>query len=474
MNSVETWETPGLYYVDPFELVLDDNAREIDDIRVKNPGLCDSVAKYGVKTAVTANPDENGNLRLRYGFSRVLANRLCVDKHPTIPVVVVEAGEEDEAQRLIDQWDENTQRVGYTQAEEVQIFERMALFDLAPEEIAAKLSTTADRVTAGLAVARSAATREALREDDQLTLEQYAALTEFESDPEAHADLLDTLRSWPGNFAFSAARWRRKAARRAACAEAADELRARGEVVIVDDELPDNAARLHDLHADENGELLTVGNHAGCPGHALFLDTDAYHSETVKPVPICTDWAQHGHTQAANSGGPGERPAEDLTAERRRVIRNNKAWVAAQDVRRDKLKALLAKKTPPKQVEQFIATTLMIGEHELQKALPRHHPLVCELLGYSEPAPGTIHPVLAELRKATAARAKMITLGLLVAAFEHSLRKDTWRAPTEEQKRYFRTLAEWGFDLHWVERMVNDPSAETEADAEPAAETTAA
>ncbi|MEU0468348.1 hypothetical protein ABZ215_30460 [Amycolatopsis sp. NPDC006131] len=222
----------------------------------RTQALCASIAKYGVKTAVTANPDENGNLRLRYGFSRVLANRLCVDQHPTIPVIVVEAGEEDEdeAQRLIDQWDENTQRVGYTQAEEVHIFERMALFDLAPEEIAEKLSTSADRVTASLAVARSAATREALREDDQLTLEQYAALTEFESDPEAHAELLDTLRWWPGNFAFAAARWRRKAARRAACAEAADELRARGELVIVDDQLPDTAARLHDLHADEDGE----------------------------------------------------------------------------------------------------------------------------------------------------------------------------------------------------------------------------
>lgn len=57
MNSTKIWETPGLYYVDPFEIVLDDNARDIDDIREKNPGLCASVAKYGVKTAVTANPD---------------------------------------------------------------------------------------------------------------------------------------------------------------------------------------------------------------------------------------------------------------------------------------------------------------------------------------------------------------------------------------------------------------------------------
>lgn len=72
--------------------------------------------------------------------------------------------------------------------------------------------------------------------------------------------------------------------------------------------------------------------------------------------------------------------------------------------------------------------------------------------------------MLAELRRATAARAKMITVGILVAAFENSLRKDTWRNPSREQKRCFRTLADWGHDLHWVERLVNDPTADAEQD----------
>ncbi|CCH29274.1 hypothetical protein BN6_19550 [Saccharothrix espanaensis DSM 44229] len=114
----------------------------------------------------------------------------------------------------------------------------------------------------------------------------------------------------------------------------------------------------------------------------------------------------------------------------------------------------------PRAAGQFIARGLVEGDREVRRAMERHHGFACRLLDLTDPKPGSRNPLVARLSRATADQATMVSLAVLLAAFEASTSVETWRSPTAEQKRYFAALAKWGVRLHWVEQLVNDPEAD--------------
>jgi ParB family transcriptional regulator, chromosome partitioning protein len=98
---------------------------------------------------------------------------------------------------------------------------------------------------------------------------------------------------------------------------------------------------------------ITPESHAECPGHAAYVDTfwdvdedaaDADNDERrVAPTFVCLDPIQYGHIEPTSESSRLQRAAdldlnarkEAATAERRRVLDNNKAWRAAETVRRE-------------------------------------------------------------------------------------------------------------------------------------------
>jgi ParB family chromosome partitioning protein len=136
----------------------------------------------------------------------------------------------------------------------------------------------------------------------------------------------------------------------------------------------------------------------------------------------------YGHvaptTIAVRSSRNGTQISDQETkAERQRVFRNNKAWRAAEAVRRDWLKAFVARKSAPKGAQCFTFGELAIGGYQLCDAMQKHHRLGRELLGMIDEG-----VLISMLKNAGEARAQMITLALVLGAHEADLGVHRWRS----------------------------------------------
>lgn len=465
MTSAPTRQ-PTLEYLDPHNLTLEDNSREIGDIRQKNPDLVDSIAQHGVLQPVTANPTPDGGRHVRFGFSRTMAAIAAGLR--TIPVFVVD-DDSDESARLIDQMVENNIRAGYTTAEQAENVERLSLFGLTAEQIATQTSASSHSVEAALRVRRNTTAKQVLENNPQLDLLHAAAFEEFADWDEAITELAETLEEEPDQLDHAIARWRDERAVRHAFDELAEQHRTAGTTVLIDRMLPQDTMPLGRLQRSRNDPTRLdedPATHADCPGHAVQIRRD-FRSE-VRTIYVCQQWREHGHAERmvampGGSTGVSSGPkSEHEKAEMRRVRANNKAWRAAEQVRRDWLGKLLRRKTPPKQAQQFLAATAVAGEHEQRKAMENRHSRACVLLGYGEPTWGKPHPLDSKASKANANQAIMLQLAIALGAIEDSTNVDTWRRPTSAHKRYFAALRDWGYTLSPVEKLVLDPTADAD------------
>ncbi|XVV02688.1 hypothetical protein ACQPW3_35855 [Actinosynnema sp. CA-248983] len=459
-----TWKNARFELLDPRTLLTDRNSRTIVDIKQDNPDLYRSVHEHGVSIPVIANPTPEGGIRVRDGHSRTIIACSLIEKYPVIPVLVTESEDVAEWEVLRDHWLANEVRSGYTTSDRIKLFEQMTLFGLSTEEIATQLSIEAKVVEAGLKARRSKAVAATLTEFPQLSLEQAAGLADFEDDTEAYEKLTTTLSTEPEAFDHELAEWQMERELREARDRLSRELEASG-VTVVGEALPAGARRLDRLHRSREERTLLGEDpaaHSSCPGHAAMVTTNNVEG-VATAVFVCRDWERHGHVDSWSPSGTGavkEEWTQEKRAERARVVRNNKAWRAAETVRRKKLAELLQRKTPPRLAAQFLAHSLATGGHEIRRGMEAQHRFACTLLGLKEPKFGKPNPLVVGLGKANANQATMTSLAVVLAAFEASTGVDTWRNPTPEQKRYFAALADWGLRLHWVERLVNDPTAD--------------
>ncbi|WP_433264938.1 ParB/RepB/Spo0J family partition protein [Actinosynnema sp. CS-041913] len=431
-------------------------------MEVENPALCASIRAHGVRVPIIVNPAEDGGYRVRDGHCRTLIAIPLVDRYPVVPAIVTGSEDEEQWAWLRDQWVANEVRSGYTTADTIRIFEQMTLFGLSPQDVATELSVDVATVKAGLTARRSTAVARTLKDFPQLSLAHAAELAAFEDDEQVYQALVNTLADDPEAFDHELAEWQLEFRLREEREELSRTLRESG-VAVVGDVLPVGTQRLDRLYrSDKNRTRMDdPAAHASCPGHAAMVTTDNAEGAATA-VYVCREWAKHGHVDvwSVRSSAAPEPWTGEKSAARARVVRNNKAWRAAETARHKKLRELLARRTPPRLAGQFIAHSLVAGGQELRRAMERRHRLACTLLGLKEPQYGKPHPLADRLRKANANQATMISLAVLLAAFEASTGTETWRSPTEEQKRYFAALADWGVRLHWVERLVNDPAAD--------------
>jgi ParB family chromosome partitioning protein len=468
---------------DPRELIVGANVRL--DARLDKSFIA-SVRERGVLQAVTAYRDEQQRLVVLYGQRRTVA---AVEVGcPTIPVLVVEAPQE--VDRLGDQVVENDRRAELTTGERLAAFEQMAAFGVSAAQIAKRTGHSKADVATALTVAGSELAKKATQRYDFLTLDQAVVVAEFQDDPEAVTSLVVKARDGGHGFDHLAQRLRDRRAEDAERAQVEAELAAGGLAVVPEPQYGDPAVRLLSRLVDANGERLTPETHQRCPGHGAYIvqqwgwteasadepqnddtteddedDEEGEYSEGPAqvlqwtPQYVCTDVQQHGHQERSYGAASQKKIAADMTdqereaerVKRRDVIQSNKDWLSATTVRREWLSGFLTRKSAPKTTARFLAGSLA----RPTLGLANGYGLAYELLGLTGQSPtyGRPNTALSDLiDNASEARAQVVSLALVLAAFEEPLKlKDSWRSAGSDTARYLRFLETCGYTLAAIE-----------------------
>lgn len=483
--------------INPNDLLVDLNVR--DDLNLSKEFVA-SIAEHGVLSPIVAVQTDQG-LRVRMGHRRTAAAvQVGLDTVPVVIIATNHDGEAETIERLLTQHAENTHRAGLTTGENVKIAHQLSLLGLSPSQIAKKTQTKKATIETSLQVAGSdLATKAADRYD--LTLDQAAAISEFEDDTEAVKALVAAATT--GRFEHVAARLRQDRARAEAQTPVITALTEQGVTVIEAPGYSTTACSLNRLR-DAEGNTIDPEAHATCPGHAAFLtertvytgpdgerletnewgdptwpdegtamDPDEAEArwqqitESTEWVPTyaCTDPAANGHTEpwaapTTHSDKP-EKSDEQREAERaarRLVIEHNKAWKAAREVRQQWVREYLTRKTLPTQAGGFLAV-----------AITQDADLVADVGANDQAADwfGADHSgygrstALIDLANAAAdKRGLVITLGAVLAGYEKRSIDSAWRENGDHSPtgRYLRFLATLGYTLSEVEEYAASDS----------------
>lgn len=435
-----------LRYLDPRVLVLGPNVRS-DAAKALDPDFVDSVREHGVMVSIRVLETVDGALHVLEGQRRTLA-AVATDQ-ALIPAMVVKDNG-TELDRLEKQIHENILRADLPEADLTAAYKEMALFGATAAQIARRTKTTRKKVVAALGVAGSDTAR-AAQVEHNLTIDQAAAIVEFESDEEAVEALTKVAAQTPEQFEHTAQQLRDDRERKAAMATAREALAEAGTKEITNwynEVYYNKKAREVDELAGADGSRMTAEEHAACPGRAARLNQDRGDAE-VRVRLVCLDYKAHGHAllrtgeKATDNRTPEEREAARV--ERARVIANNKAWKSATEVRRRFLAENFApRKTAPKGAAPFISDAVLdSGGHSDGITLAG------EWLG----AKGwdTREAIREMIAKASTGRAQHIGLVVILAAMEEATGVHTWR--NVGGKRYLRALQGWGYTLSEVEQI---------------------
>jgi len=282
-----------------------------------------------------------------------------------VPVYVTGEDDADDAARIVRQWAENEHRSGLSTSDKVAAIEQLSLLGLSPARIAKQTRTRRQDVIDALTAAGSELAKGATQRWEFLTLDQAAAVAEFDSAPDTVKVLVAGAKEGDGRFAHAAQRARDDRERQQARQAVVEELSAAGVRVIDRPGYEDRSVRGLGELVDVEGTRLTAEAHTGCPGHAAYVEQGWGQPRSVS---VCTDWKARGHRSSDKAGTAQPMPEAERQA-RRQVIANNKAWVSAETVRRSWVRSLLSRKTAPKGAAGFVAAELAGGAHELRRAM---------------------------------------------------------------------------------------------------------
>lgn len=451
-----------LIHLDPSTLHMGLNVRpgSVDT------NLVDSIREHGVLQAINVYADQDGNWTVEDGQSRTLA---AVEAgRETIPCRVIDAPEDSDdgrASLLLRQYDQNERRRGLTAAEQANTVEQLAAFGVSAAQIAKR--TKIDRATVEATTRMGQSTRDQL-DEGTLTLDQAAALDQFEDEDVQH-DLVKA--AGQGQFDHALARARQNQAIATARADAEADATERGWQIVdqydyehksvrglvdadgqpaeVDENDPGEhvAVRINVRmgYVDtRNGEPVDGWRIHNGPGETPDGSVPAEHVERRAVVSrewVCTKpkargWRELGSTTRPTADEMTAAEREAARADRARTIAGNKAWDAAQDVRRDFLASLVTRKSAPKGGQTFTATTMLRNSHRL--AHFKTHHLLAEL---------GVNEVSDQAAKATAT-----AFVIACAAVEAGLDRKSWREPMPGTGDYLRVLETAGYALAPVER----------------------
>jgi len=405
---------------------------------------------------------------VRAGQRRTLAAREAgVAGVATIPAYIIEA-DETTVDRIVAQMVENDHREAVTDADRVAAFQQLAFEGLTPAVIAKRTGSKAATVKAGIAVAESSTAASAII-SHSLTLDQAAALIEFEGDEDTVTDLIEVATNSPEQFAHSTQRARDDRRRALLKDEATADLIARGYDVLerepsyYETGVP---VRISEL-VTADGARVTSEDIAETPGRAAFVRVYVTGDEASVTY-FLNDPKAAGFRKEGGSGATSGPMTEEQKTERRILIANNKAWISAEVVRRDWLAEFLSRKTLPKDAAKVSAQGLTVHRREVGSAIGNGNTLAHTLLGIERGGYGAADK-LAALVERSPGRVAHVTLAIVLGGIEDSTSKITWRYPEAIKGAYFAQLAAWGYGLSEVEQIVVDAQA-PESTVEPGGE----
>lgn len=490
-TTATAYEVGRLYEVDPGALKIGANVRT--DPRPDAKEFAASIKTRGVLEVISAYVDPDGGLTVLRGQRRSLVAAKVGTPTGTVPVRVVPAPEE--ADRIIDQASENLHREAMHTRETRDAVEQLAMLGVSAAQIAKRVALPRATVDAALNVTRNPATKDRM-DATGMTLEEAAIFAEFEDDPDA----IDTLTAaWEDpwrrrQIPHIVQRLRDERAEARALQNEVDRLRAEGLPVLDPGDVPSDLHRhaMANLRTDDGG-IVPEETWPTVTGAAVAVtvewvqadepetddedeDDEPEDRQVYVPVWVCTDPAaanlhyvhdlgrEHSDTTSAPSAeqiAEDEARREAESAERRRVIANNKAWKAAETVRRQWLTGLLARRTVPAGTEVLIARAVVGREYTLSHAMEHGHEVLMNLLGVvpveREAASyyGNRAMCAQVLDQATTPKAALMrTLAAVVAAWEQRADTHTWRNPTEWDDTIMTALIGWGYPASDVERLL--------------------
>ncbi|MCE0459406.1 ParB/RepB/Spo0J family partition protein [Curtobacterium flaccumfaciens] len=463
-----------LVHVPAADVVIEDNVRTAADL---DPAFLASVKRHGVLLPTIGYRNADGAVVVRDGQMRVLAAR---EAGRDVPVFVTERGD-SAAARIAEQLVANERRTALTDGDRLAAYRQLEIEGLSVTAIARETGTKRDAVKQTLAVAKSDAAATAVA-SGQATFTQALILAEFDGDADAITELTEWIEEGydDDELTHVAARLRRDRERSAAVAALTAELTAAGKRVVTDEDDYEVLSRFTNAGDDvtdyDERTPITEDEHAECPGAAF----EVMQYGDVVARPVCTTPAVHarrspayvptGTTAQAQPVSDEDAAAEveARKAERRELIANNKAWDAAEDVRREWVTGLLQRKNAPKDAARFLGLALT------QHATTRYNNggvSVRGLLGIEES--GWEPEVMGAWVEQHPTKGMHVALAVVIAGFENTADRNWWRYPDEHSRGYLNQLAAWGYPLSHVEQVAAGIQPATEqpdtdgADAEP-------
>jgi ParB family chromosome partitioning protein len=456
-----------LVHIPAADVVIEDNVRTAADL---DPTFLASVKQHGVLLPTIGYRNADGAVVVRDGQMRVLAAR---EAAVAVPVFVTARGD-SKAARIAEQLVANERRTALTDGDRLAAYRQLEIEGLSVTAIARETGTKRDAVKQTLTVAKSDAAATAVA-SGQATFTQALILAEFDGDADAVAALNAAISEGydDDELTHYATQLRQARERRDAREKVRADLVAEGKRVVGEDDDYDSLDRLTEAADDvldyQERHPLDPEQHTDCAGVAWAVTEWG----TPEPVQVCTTPDAHhprylGYRATVQVGGGASEPeksdedraaeAEERKAARRVLVANNKAWDAADDVRRDWITGLLQRKNAPKDAARFLAVALTCHAHT------RHASGMVSasgLLGIE--SSGWERDTLSQWIEQHPAKGLHMSLAVVLAGFENTANREWWRTPDADSRGYLGQLAAWGYPLSQVEKI----AAGIQPDAEP-------
>ena len=177
-TTIMTEPAVTVEHIDPATLLVDVNIRTEATL---DRDFLASIRDLGVLIPIVAVRTPDGALRVRHGHRRTLA--AVHHGLPAVRVVVVGEDDADEVNRIVSQWHENEYRAGLSTADKLAAVEQLSLLGLSAGQIVKRTKASKTEVEHALSANASALAKGAADRYEFLTLDQAAAVAEFEIGP---------------------------------------------------------------------------------------------------------------------------------------------------------------------------------------------------------------------------------------------------------------------------------------------------
>ncbi|MGW0778451.1 ParB/RepB/Spo0J family partition protein [Streptomyces sp. NPDC002835] len=465
---------------DQFEVVrLDPADLERDPCNARTEGtapddrLINSVKALGVEDAISVRPLSNGKYGVFKGWRRAQAAQIAnetaeADGRPrqTVKAVIrTDLAGRDAWTRFLSLV-ENDHRSQMEAPDAIRAAELslVAMNDIERSQAKRALGLKGNAVKSARRAAKLSDAELRKASAEGMDLEQLADLSEVEGVPGA-LDKLSRAKAADdeegqgkrGHWDHAMAQLRHRLADSEAKQKAVEALKEAGVPLLRATYGSDGPRPLSEL-TNELHDPLTEDRHTSCPGHSAKL------SEDYQPVWYCSAPKQYGHNIVPSEQEPKNKLSPEESATRRRRIARNKAWAAAQEVRRAEIAKLCRARSLDDKARKFVLVCLMNTRsahtkfaHSAMDSTATE--LVAGFLGVDDPNADTAAAIrrsggpFDELVSQTAkAREWHLLFAQVAAAMEYAIReRNAWQNLSSEEGRWLLLLEDLGYTLSEVE-----------------------